>query len=85
MKSTHVVALVMSCITLGVVLTLLIQHKPSNKKSKIEDLSGKTTSILNPNMFSGNGPSIPPSLQVGSSAQQSSAPPGAGRRWTPIK
>lgn len=93
MKPYHVATLALSCVTIGVLLSLFCQYKLSarGKASKIE-----APTVLDPTFFSGGKNTLAPVVSTSEEDQEpvpqpppvakDAAPPaGSGERWTPLK
>ena len=95
MKASHIATLAVSCVAVGVLLSLLVQYKLKilnvGRKTMVD--SPPRAAVLNPSIFSKQEPPIkqespiaqPEELPPAASSCRSSAPPGSGERWTPLK
>ena len=92
MKPYHVATLVLSCVTIGVLLSLVIQHKLGASK---KERKSAAVSVLDPTLFSGRKTTLAPVVSaVGQEPQpalhdpppvaKDTAPLGSGERWTPL-
>lgn len=97
MQPSHIALLALSCVAVGVLLSIVVQHRLAGAKASnasVDEPSIAAT-VLNPSTFSGNKIKLAPT--VASDPKQpketprvdqpvvSKAPPGSGERWTPIK
>ena len=86
MKPYHVATLALSCVTIGVLLTLLIQHK-LRERGKPHNAA----TVLNPVTCSEGSAPLQPALTTETktvkvpATTDASAPAGSGERWTPLK
>lgn len=93
MKPFHVATLVLSCVTIGVLLSLVVQHKlRAGKKER----KSTAATVLDPTLFSGSKSTLAPVVSAAEPEPQpaphapppvarDAAPPGSGERWTPLK
>lgn len=99
MQPAHIAILALSCVALGVMLSIVVQHKLAGAKAsdaKNSRGAGAAT-VLNPSMFSGDNVRLAPAVAADpkDAPQQKQtpcadhkvpeAPAGSGERWTPIK
>lgn len=92
MKPYHVATLVLSCVTLGVLLWLVIQYKLSASK---KERKATAVTVLDPTLFSGSNTTLSPAVAAVEPEPQpapqappvakDAAPAGSGERWTPLK
>lgn len=95
MQPSHIALLVFSCVAVGVLLSIFVQHKLASKASDVNNKPSAT--VLNPRKFSGSSVALAPTVaddpKEAPQALQaptvdepvSKAPAGSGKRWTPIK
>lgn len=94
MKTVHLVTLSISCLAVGVILTLLVQNKLNTLR---ENTTNKTqATVLNPSSFSGGSMNLEAQPTTAAPVAASkpvpveppvvspAAPPGSGQRWTPL-
>lgn len=93
MKPCHVATLVISCVTIGVLLSLVVQHRLSASK---KERKSTAVTVLDPTLFSGSKTTLAPVVSAEEQGPQpathvtppvakDAAPPGSGERWTPLK
>lgn len=100
MQPSHIALLALSCVAVGVLLSIVVQHRLAGAKTSnasVDEPSIAAT-VLNPSTFSGNKVRLAPTIASDpkDAAQPKetprvdqpvvpNAPPGSGERWTPIK
>lgn len=91
MKSYHIATLAISCVALGVLLSVLVQYKLNAKRGGRSE-PRVPPAALNPSTFCGNSNTLSPALTVEPVEVSpvlppggATAPPGSGDRWTPLK
>lgn len=98
MKVVHVASLALSCVAIGVILTLVVQHKMGAGESGSKTHS---VAVLNPGTFSAGKALLDPALVTTDPKRDEAAvvapvapvadtaatpaPVGSGKRWTPLK
>jgi len=95
MKPVHLVTLSISCLAVGVIITLLVQSK-LNALHLTQDANKTQATVLNPSSFSGGSVALEAQPATAETVGVSepvpveppvvspTAPPGSGERWTPL-
>lgn len=91
MKPYHVATLALSCVAIGVLLSLFVQYKLRAGKRVRKP---EATTVLDPSFFSGSKNTLAPVVSTVEAEPVQQPPPvvkgapppaGSGERWTPLK
>lgn len=93
MKPYHVATLALSCVAIGVLLSLFCQYK---LRARGKAGGREASTVLDPTFFSGGKEMLAPVVSTPADDQESvplpppvakdaAAPAGSGERWTPLK
>lgn len=91
MKPIHVITLSVSCMAIGVLIALVVQSRLAAPRETADKATNRASArVLNPASFSEASRVIKPREAVEEVPDEPpvaapAAPPGSGRRWTPLK